>query len=92
MRSDNDIKRDVEEELKWDPDLDSTDIAVSVSKGVVTLAGFVKRYTHKLNAEKAAKRVMGVAGVANDLEAKWLETHSLRSLKVQVCRHSSLPV
>jgi osmotically-inducible protein OsmY len=70
MRSDSDIKRDVEEELKWDPDLDSTDIAVSVSKGVVTLAGFVKSYTHKLNAEKAAKRVMGVAGVANALEVR----------------------
>jgi osmotically-inducible protein OsmY len=70
MRSDSDIKRDVEEELKWDPDLDSTDIAVSVAKGVVTLAGFVKSYTHKLNAEKAAKRVMGVAGVANALEVR----------------------
>jgi osmotically-inducible protein OsmY len=74
MRSDSDIKRDVEEELRWDPDLDSTDIAVSVSKGVVTLAGFVKSYAHKLDAEKAAKRVMGVAGVANDLEVRLPET------------------
>jgi len=28
MRSDTDIKRDVEDELRWDPDLDATDIAV----------------------------------------------------------------
>ena len=30
MRSDKEIERDVKEELRWDPDLDATDIAVSV--------------------------------------------------------------
>jgi hypothetical protein len=30
MRSDSDIKRDVEDELQWDPDIDATDIAVAV--------------------------------------------------------------
>jgi hypothetical protein len=30
MRSDSDIKRDVEDELRWDPDIDATDIAVTV--------------------------------------------------------------
>ena len=39
MRSDSEIERDVREELKWDPDLDASDIAVSVKKGVVTLSG-----------------------------------------------------
>jgi osmotically-inducible protein OsmY len=36
MKSDGEIERDVKEELQWDPDLDATDIAVSVKKGVVT--------------------------------------------------------
>jgi hypothetical protein len=27
MRSDDEIKRDVEEELRWDPDIDESDIA-----------------------------------------------------------------
>jgi osmotically-inducible protein OsmY len=35
MRSDSDIRRDVEDELRWDPDIDAIDIAVSVSNGVV---------------------------------------------------------
>ena len=70
MRSDQEIERDVKEELQWDPDLDSTDIAVSVKKGVVTLAGFVKSYSDKYEAEAAAKRVSGVSAVANDLEVR----------------------
>src|SRR3979411_2029207 len=70
MRSDGEIEKDVKAELEWDPDLNATDIAVSVKKGVVTLAGFVKSYTDKYEAEAAAKRVAGVAGVANDLEVR----------------------
>jgi osmotically-inducible protein OsmY len=70
MKSDSEIERDVKAELEWDPDLDASDIAISVKKGVVTLAGFVKSYTDKYEAEAAAKRVAGVVGVANDLEVR----------------------
>jgi osmotically-inducible protein OsmY len=70
MRSDSDIKRDVEDELRWDPDVDATDIAVTVKDGVVTLAGFTCSYSDKLEAEAAAKRFAGVVGVANDIEAR----------------------
>lgn len=70
MRSDNDIKRDVEDELKWDPDIDPIDIAMTAKSGVVTLAGFVKSYGQKFAAERAVKRVAGVVGVANDIEVR----------------------
>jgi osmotically-inducible protein OsmY len=70
MRSDHDIRRDVEDELRWDPDLDPTDIAVAVNSGVVTLAGFVRSYMQKYQAETAAKRVAGGVGVVNDLEVR----------------------
>lgn len=70
MRSDSEIERDVKDELKWDPDLDATDIGVSVKNGVVSLTGFVKSYLDRYEAEAAAKRVVGVAGVANDLEVR----------------------
>jgi osmotically-inducible protein OsmY len=70
MKSDSEIERDVKDELKWDPDLDATDIGVSVSKGVVSLTGFVKSYLDRYEAEAATKRVAGVAGVANDLEVR----------------------
>lgn len=70
MRSDTDIKRDVEEELRADPEIDATDLAVAVKEGVVTLTGFVHHYNEKFQAEKAAKRVNGVKGVANDIEVR----------------------
>ena len=70
MRSDSDIKRDVESELRWDPDIDSADIAVAVKDGVVTLAGFVRSYSQRQQAEDDTKRVVGVAGVANDIEVR----------------------
>ena len=70
MRSDIDIKRDVEAELQSDPDIDATDIAVAVKNGVVTLSGFVRSYSQKWEAERAVKRVAGVVGVANDIEVR----------------------
>jgi osmotically-inducible protein OsmY len=70
MKTDSEIERDVKDELGWNPDLDATDIAVSVNKSVVTLAGFVKSYTDKYEAEAAAKRVAGVVAVANDIEVR----------------------
>jgi osmotically-inducible protein OsmY len=70
MKSDSDIKHDVEEELRFDPDIDATDIGVTVKNGVVALTGYVKSYTEKFEAEAAAKRVAGVLGLANDLEVR----------------------
>jgi osmotically-inducible protein OsmY len=70
MRSDSDIRRDVEDELRWDPDIDATDIAVSVKNSVVFLAGFVRSFMQKYQAEADAKRVAGVTAVANDLDVR----------------------
>jgi len=70
MRTDSDIKRDVETELKWDPDIDPTDIGVAVKRGVVTLTGFARSYSQKYQAERDAKRVLGVRGLANDIAVR----------------------
>jgi osmotically-inducible protein OsmY len=70
MRPDADIKQDVENEIEWSPWIDSADIAVAVNNGTVELAGFVKSYSDKFDAETAAKRVAGVAGLANDIQVR----------------------
>jgi osmotically-inducible protein OsmY len=70
MRSDFDIKRDVEDELRSDPDIDATDIAIAVKDSVVTLNGFVRSFRQKRQAEEDVKRVAGVTGVANNIEVR----------------------
>jgi osmotically-inducible protein OsmY len=70
MRTDADIKRDVEDEIRWSPWIDAADIAITVKNGTVELAGFVKQYSDRFDAETAAKRVAGVVGLANDIEVR----------------------
>src|SRR5258708_25709259 len=76
-RADHEIKRDVEDELRWDSDIDAADIAVAVKDGVVTLTGFVRSYSQKYQAEQDVKRVAGVVGIANDIEVR-LPEHGKR--------------
>jgi osmotically-inducible protein OsmY len=70
MKADNELRRDVEAELRWSPDLDEKDMSVKASGGVVTLTGFVGNYYEKGQAELATKRVAGVSGVANDIQVR----------------------
>ncbi len=70
MRSDTDIRRDVEAELRFRPDIDERDIAVKVNDAVVALTGFTQTYLDKQRAEEVVKKVAGVAGVANDIEVR----------------------
>jgi osmotically-inducible protein OsmY len=67
MKTDAQIKQDVQEELIWEPGIDETRMGVSVSEGVVTLSGEVNSYAEKMAAERAAKRVKGVLAVAEDI-------------------------
>jgi len=69
-KSDSAIREDVIFELKYDPKITSPDIAVAVKDGVATLSGYASSYWEKDAAEKAAKRVYGVRGVANDIQVK----------------------
>ncbi|MFY9608843.1 MAG: BON domain-containing protein [Blastocatellia bacterium] len=70
MVPDNQLRERVMREVEWDPEITSTDIAVVVDEAVAALTGFVHSYAEKLAAERAAKRIYGVKGVANDIEVK----------------------
>lgn len=65
--TDKDLKLHVQSALDWEPSLDASDIGVSVDEGVVTLRGNVTSYPEKVAAERAALKVYGIKGVANDL-------------------------
>lgn len=60
----------VVQQLDWDPAVDASAVGVAARDGAVTLTGFVDSYVEKLAAERAAKRVLGVRAVANDIEVR----------------------
>lgn len=68
MKSDNDLQRDIIDELAWEPSIDAAEIGVAVVDDVVTLTGHVQSLTEKWTAEHVAKRVAGVRAVANDIQ------------------------
>lgn len=70
MVADLSLRHEVEEELEWDPRLDSRDIGVAVKDGVVTLTGHVSSYAARCAAEQAAQSVVGIQGIANDILVK----------------------
>jgi Flp pilus assembly protein TadG len=71
MKSDSEIKEDVINELRWDPQITEPEaIGVAVQDGAVTLTGHVSTYAQQLAAARAAERVYGVKAVANDLTVK----------------------
>lgn len=66
-KSDGQIQRDILDEMRWDPIVKPAEVGVEVSNGIVTLTGTVGEYDKKLAAERAAARVAGVRGLANDI-------------------------
>jgi osmotically-inducible protein OsmY len=74
-KTDTDLKRDIEEELRWDPKVNAAQIGVTVDHGAVSLLGSVDTYAEKWAAEDATKRVRGVCAFAQDLTVKVLDVH-----------------
>jgi osmotically-inducible protein OsmY len=70
VMSDTDIKANILSELKYEPSVKTSDIGVLVKNGTVTLNGNATSYWEKLNAIRAAQRVAGVNGIADDIQVK----------------------
>ena len=72
MRSGRDIRQDIEAQPGGRSQIEASGIVIAVEGSVVTLSGSVSSYEEKLRAETAAKRVLGVAAVANDIQVRTL--------------------
>jgi len=70
MTDDQRLKQAVLDELKWEPSVNAAHIGVSATGGVVTLMGHVESYSEKFAAEKAARRVKDVKGIAEEIEVQ----------------------
>jgi len=81
-KTDNELKKDIEDELRFDPTLNAAQIGVTVDHGAVSLLGEVDTYAQKSAAEEATKRVGGVRIVAQDLTVKVLEEHKRTDVEI----------
>ena len=70
LHTDQEIQRDVLDELKWDMRVQPNEVGVAVKDGIVTLTGWVDSYLKKVAAEEAAHHVRGVKAVVNDIEVR----------------------
>jgi osmotically-inducible protein OsmY len=70
MKTDKELQKNVQDELFFEPQVDGPSIGVAVKNNIVTLTGTAKNYAEKMNAEKAALRIGGVRGVANEIEVR----------------------
>jgi hypothetical protein len=70
MKTDGELEQDLLSELRWTPGLDLTDIALKIRGSVVTLTGFARAYHDKIAVEDAAKRIVDIRGVANEIEVR----------------------
>ena len=66
-KTDVELKKDIESELRWDPKINAVAVGVSVKDGIVSLLGGVDTHAEKWAAEQATRRVTGVRTVAQDL-------------------------
>ena len=76
MMTNDELRIAVEDELRWEPRVDSEAVAVTVDGGQVTLRGTVGSLREKFEANKAAKRVYGVKRVEDEVQVRILGAHS----------------
>src|SRR5262245_20335071 len=75
MKTDSQLKRDVEAELAWDPAVNEAAIGVAVKDGVVTLSGHLNTYVEKYAVEKVLRRVAGVKAIALEIDVRVAPGH-----------------
>lgn len=77
MKTDEILQKDVQEALKWEPQLHAAEIGVIAKNGIVTLTGTVDNYYKKNEAENAVKKVNGVKAIVEQIEVKQTDSKSV---------------
>lgn len=82
MKTNEELQRDVQNAIKWEPLLHAAEIGVTVKDGVVTLTGTVDSYAKKLEAENATKKVIGVKALVENIEVRFLSSFAKTDAEV----------
>lgn len=67
LPDDAQLRKDAVQVLRWDPDIEDSDIEVEIMDGVVTLRGSVPSLWQKIEVERDVERLAGIMAVHNDL-------------------------
>lgn len=70
MKTNAELQTDVQNAIKWEPLLHAAEIGVTAKDGVVSLTGEVDSYVKKMEAENAAKKVIGVTALIEKINVK----------------------
>lgn len=96
MKTNSELQKDVQDAIKWEPLLNAAEIGVTVKDGVVSLTGIVDCYAKKIEAENAAKKVVGVKALVENIKIKfpnsWLKTDAEVANEVLVALNSNLMI
>jgi len=76
MKNNAELQADVQNAIKWEPLLNAAEVGVTAKDGVVTLTGEVDSYAKKIEAENAAKKVIGVKVLIEKMEVKFANSWS----------------
>jgi osmotically-inducible protein OsmY len=82
--TDDEIESILTNMLRWDSDIDASDIRITADAGWVTLKGAVPAYWQKLKAEDLAVSVKGVPGVTNELAVVPSRRHEDRKIAEEI--------
>lgn len=75
MKTNSQLLRDVQDQLKWEPSIRDDEIGVAVKDGVVTLSGHVSSFADRYIAIYVVERVAGVKAVADEIAVKLPSSH-----------------
>jgi len=82
MKTNAELQTDVQNAIKWEPLLNAAEIGVTAKDGVISLTGVVDSYAKKVEAENAAKKVIGVKALVEKIEVKFPSSFVKNSLEI----------
>jgi osmotically-inducible protein OsmY len=90
MKTDTQLQMDVMDEIKWEQSTATAQIGVTAKNGTVTLTGTVATYAEKWAAAKAAQRVEGVKGLAEEITVTPSGMHAKSDTEIAAAAVNSL--
>lgn len=82
MKNNAELQKDVQNAIRWEPLLNAAEIGVTAKGGVVSLTGVVDSYAKKMEAENAAKKVIGVKALVEKIEVKFSSSLSKTNAEI----------